>query len=680
MQSLFAWLEALSCSLKLRKKFQLLFLVSILPGAAILISAAVYRSDAIATTTAEIQGIDGFRVVSTLFKAATLHRRNTRAQIVDAGNADAESKRQAAAATIAKSIADLHPLLPPGRSRELLNEVTAQWQTIERDWRNWRLPDNDAEHARLVDLLEHLRYFVAGSSTLLLDPSADAYYQIDMAVNKTPALRRQVVQIRETFDRALDGNNPAAAWEQWGKLDANIRFGLRGFASNVELIRAESAPVADSVAAWLAPVESCLADARDRLRSAAGSTITPAMTKQTARDVSTCLDIIDDFSIRLVDNIGNQVLPARLSHDTLLFWLNLAGGGLLLLLGGAVVLVFGNDLTRRGEHLKSMIASMQDGDFSEVFPMAARDEIGEAAVLAHKMRARWTDVVMGLRGQATLMLESSAGMDDKASVLASNSLRQRDDAVEIAHEVTKLSAGIESIAGDTENVLSYVRHASEVATRSAATIENVTTEIRNVATSVNLSEQLIADLDQRVSKIDEIVVAIREISDKTNLLSLNAAIEAARAGEAGRGFAVVAEEVRTLAGITGDSTKRVTQVIKEIRNYSSEMVAMVSKCAEQARTAVAAATSATDDMRSIHEAATSSANKVESISRAIVGQRENAGAVTSRVKNVAEMSTSSAEMTTDVSENSKSVDRISKAIYKEASYFRISNGDAVTMF
>jgi len=110
------------------------------------------------------------------------------------------------------------------------------------------------------------------------------------------------------------------------------------------------------------------------------------------------------------------------------------------------------------------------------------------------------------------------------------------------------------------------------------------------------------------------------------------------------------------------------------------MVQMVSKCAGQARTAVTAAATATADMRLIHEAATNSADKVESISRAIVGQRENAGVVSSRVKDVAEMSTSSAAMTSDVSESSKSVDRISKAIYKEASYFRINNGDAVTMF
>ncbi len=119
--------------------------------------------------------------------------------------------------------------------------------------------------------------------------------------------------------------------------------------------------------------------------------------------------------------------------------------------------------------------------------------------------------------------------------------------------VNEVESQTETIGGSVENIQQY------------------TEQLRDDSTTLNDSVQSIA----------EIINLIKDISDQTNLLALNAAIEAARAGEHGRGFAVVADEVRKLAERTQKATQEVEINISGLKQNSNTIISISETFGEE---------------------------------------------------------------------------------------------------
>jgi methyl-accepting chemotaxis protein len=93
-----------------------------------------------------------------------------------------------------------------------------------------------------------------------------------------------------------------------------------------------------------------------------------------------------------------------------------------------------------------------------------------------------------------------------------------------------------------------------------------------IRATVDDAAEKIGAMAESGKRIGNIVEVIRQISEQTTLLALNASIEAAHAGEQGRGFAVVANEVSSLAKRVGQSAKDIEDLIGTIKDQTAEAV------------------------------------------------------------------------------------------------------------
>ncbi len=91
------------------------------------------------------------------------------------------------------------------------------------------------------------------------------------------------------------------------------------------------------------------------------------------------------------------------------------------------------------------------------------------------------------------------------------------------------------------------------------------------------SRKIIAKLSEQSERIISIAKVITDISQQTNILSINAAVEASRAGAAGKSFAVVAHEIKRLSEQTNKATTEIDEIIEGVTGNIAATVAAMDK-------------------------------------------------------------------------------------------------------
>lgn len=306
------------------------------------------------------------------------------------------------------------------------------------------------------------------------------------------------------------------------------------------------------------------------------------------------------------------------------------------------------------------------------------------------IRAPVTEDIIGTLGDAINQLT-----DVTATVLhhvtkiagvvehASERMKQQSDVVnDMAKEedviVVRLISNLETAMASIGEVAIFARDSSRAAAEATKSTESAMQTVQATLSGMSVIRETISEMEKRIKRLGErsqeisqIVNLINTISERTHVLSLNAAMQAAMAGDAGRGFAVVAEEVQRLAENSRQATGQIANLVQNIQVETNDTIATVNKTIDQVVKESELAHNAGERMRETHEATARLVRLVATIASSSAEQTKIAASLRSAADEITQFTAKTAEQLAAQNQSAASLVTSSKKLMESVSVFKL---------
>ncbi len=202
-------------------------------------------------------------------------------------------------------------------------------------------------------------------------------------------------------------------------------------------------------------------------------------------------------------------------------------------------------------------------------PLSPKDILGNS----------FADMVRNLRRMNREVMDSVTVLASSAGEILASTTEVAASVTETATSVNETTTTVEEVKQTAQvstqkakQVSEAARKALQVSQMGERAVDETIEKMAGIRLQMESIAQRIVELSEQSQAIGEIIGAVNDLAEQSNLLAVNASIEAAKAGEHGKGFTVVAQEVKSLSEQSKQATAQVRSILNDIQKATSAAV------------------------------------------------------------------------------------------------------------
>lgn len=315
------------------------------------------------------------------------------------------------------------------------------------------------------------------------------------------------------------------------------------------------------------------------------------------------------------------------------------------------------------------IKKVADGDFTEKVEINSKDEfntlgnnfnfmIENVSKLMNRVSdtsAKLFEASENISVMSKETSEASTNVSTAIEQVANGATNQANNTEEVNSEVDNLAEKLDKASDYTNKISTKSNDTQALSSKGLDMLNRLVEKSNRNKDNSKITTTIVVEMAKSIEKINYISDAIAEITEQTNLLSLNAGIEAARVGEAGKGFAIVADEIRQLAEQSRQSTDDIKNIVKEIAESSVK----AEKAMKESNAILNEETEAVNDTKNVFNSILESVKElidgIKNIKEITDEMYEAKNTVTKKMESIAVISEETASVTEEVTASSEEV-------------------------